>query len=928
MKQLAKLFSLLILVFVIHSCTMQKEKEGSFPEPFGDDEAEMQQRKLKYFELMHRSAPGTDWRAAEVINREMALKAKQNNLRQRGGSLRVASAQYANGIITGSWQERGSRNIAGNVRYMDYVPSTNIMYLISDGGTLWKGNATLGNWEVLNQNKKFIPNILKVTGNGAGSQRILAAADQNMFYSDDDGTNFTPAAGISFPVAWGGNSVTTIAVMNDASQTVYCLTRPWDPLQGAERYWLYRSADHGATYTKIYSFDFGDDNQLSLYSPYGSADLYALDVNSPGSQSTLYSISGTMVTVINNSTDMPVNVNCVLKGYKNGASNIFYALNNNNKVFKSVNNGLNWTLQSDLPENSWDRLEVSVTNPNQLYFGGVNAYRSANGGISWRLVTGGWAAYYGNQATRLHADIMQVQSFLRADNTEFTAVTCHGGYYISYDSLKTVSNKSLLNLNTAQTWDVLTDRNNSDAVYIGAQDQGFQVGTGAVNTNGSMDFVQAYSGDYGQLALTDSLSKLWIEYPGGDISLYANPAAITAYRAPDAGKKVLGTQKPNYGWMLPTANTGSLLSNELLVGGGNMTGGDGSYLIKFKLQQTPQLAIVDSQYAFDFRANSNNGTSGISAIEASLISGRIFVATEDGTFFNSPDKGANWLKTTGFSAPSGFWLYGACILASQLNENVVWYAGSGYSNSAVYKSADGGATFTSMNTGLPPTLVHKIVATPDEQLLFAATEAGPYVYVTATGEWYSLMAAETPVQDYFTVEYVPDQKIARFGTYGRGIWDFKVESAKLDKYICPGSSITYSAGLAAADYQWQVDDGSGFTNLSNNINYSGVNAADLQIKNIPASFSGYRYRCNTGNGAGTAYTLKVTVYWKGGVSKSWENPFNWNCGVLPDANTDVIVNIEAPNLPEINSTAVCRSINVSPGSALKVNIGGKLTVTH
>ena len=38
------------------------------------------------------------------------------------------------------------------------------------------------------------------------------------------------------------------------------------------------------------------------------------------------------------------------------------------------------------------------------------------------------------------------------------------------------------------------------------------------------------------------------------------------------------------------------------------------------------------------------------------------------------------------------------------------------------------------------------------------------------------MGFEGPDQTYWTVEYVPEIYTARFGTYGRGIWDFVVDA--------------------------------------------------------------------------------------------------------------------------------------------------------
>jgi hypothetical protein len=763
-------------------------------EPIGDDEEEMLKRRSNYFELIHRAAPGTDWRAIEASNREMLLNIQQ----QRLLSPNRVMESFAGGYLTGTWTERGSNNVAGNVKAVDYVPASNTLYLVSDGGTLWQGNPDAGNWTVLNQTKRLRSDVIEVFPNGSGGQRIMVAENEAVWYSDNNGASFTQSTGISFPVGWGGNYVSTIITLNDAGNTVYCLTRPWDPAPWAPRYWLYRSTNRGASFTQIYTFGFGDDGFLSLYSPFNSTELYGLSLQSGTAQSTLYTISAATVSVLSNNTNLPVNVPCVLKGFKNGVTVNFYTLTNNNQVYKSITNGATWTLQSNLPENSWGRLAVSLSDENRVSFGGVQAYRSSSGGVSWTLVNG-WGDYYENESTKLHADIMEIAYFRKTDNTEFAVINTHGGMYISYDHLINNTNVSLTSLNTGQFYDVITDPFNTENVYGGSQDQGAQRASNAISQPGTLNFVQFFSGDYGHMQTTGNPSKLWIQYVGGDVFFYGNPSAITGWTGPDAGLTVGGTEKPNYGWMLPTATTSNILKNEILIGGGNMTGGTGSYLIKFNATLAPY-TITDSQYSYNFRANSNSTASGISAIEIPLNNpGKMYVATEDGTFFYSNNSGSSWTKTTSFDGPDGFWLYGSCILASTISPNTVWFAGSGYSNPGVYKSIDGGVTFSAMNNGLPNTMVHEIAANPGEGLIFAATEAGPYVYVAQNNQWYSLMGASTPLQDYFTVEYIPSQKIARFGTYGRGIWDFKIQS------ILPVSLTDFTATKTASrkvDLRW------------------------------------------------------------------------------------------------------------------------------
>lgn len=65
-------------------------------------------------------------------------------------------------------------------------------------------------------------------------------------------------------------------------------------------------------------------------------------------------------------------------------------------------------------------------------------------------------------------------------------------------------------------------------------------------------------------------------------------------------------------------------------------------------------------------------------------------------------------------------------------------------------------------------------------------------------------------------------------------------------------------------------------------------------------------------------------YWTGTVSSSWFNTANWNCGNIPDASTDVVVDAGAPNYPQITGQAVCQSLRLNTGSNLRVDQGFNL----
>jgi hypothetical protein len=150
--------------------------------------------------------------------------------------------------------------------------------------------------------------------------------------------------------------------------------------------------------------------------------------------------------------------------------------------------------------------------------------------------------------------------------------------------------------------------------------------------------------------------------------------------------------------------------------------------------------------------------------------------------------------------------------------------------------------------------------------------------------------------------------------------------------VCPsaGSTSFYFSGSPGQAMQWQVDNGSGFQNISNNNIYSGATTQYLALSNPPTSFNGYKYRCVLWNqyysDTSDVKTLKFIVNWKGSVSSSWHNPANWDCGVVPDANTDVIINSYV-NPPVISTNVSCRSIIAKPGTNVTVATGAKLTIT-
>jgi len=75
-----------------------------------------------------------------------------------------------------------------------------------------------------------------------------------------------------------------------------------------------------------------------------------------------------------------------------------------------------------------------------------------------------------------------------------------------------------------------------------------------------------------------------------------------------------------------------------------------------------------------------------------------------------------------------------------------------------------------------------------------------------------------------------------------------VNTNPVNSTICESASTSFTvAATGATSYQWQVNTGSGFVDLTNTLPYSGVTTATLTITNASAALTGYQYRCVLGS---------------------------------------------------------------------------------
>jgi photosystem II stability/assembly factor-like uncharacterized protein len=153
-------------------------------------------------------------------------------------------------------------------------------------------------------------------------------------------------------------------------------------------------------------------------------------------------------------------------------------------------------------------------------------------------------------------------------------------------------------------------------------------------------------------------------------------------------------------------------------------------------------------------------------------SGNLFVGTGIGPF-ESLDGGATWISRVG-NLPASF---SARALALAPGFPPTLYAGSdtagsSQGNAGVFRSADGGLTWTRKSAGLPTSIIHALLLDAiDETTLYAGTDAGVYKSVNS-GELWTRSSAGLPAGDVRALAQDAAHTIAIFcGVYGGGVFE-------------------------------------------------------------------------------------------------------------------------------------------------------------
>ncbi|MFQ3238206.1 MAG: xyloglucan-specific exo-beta-1,4-glucanase [Olleya marilimosa] len=184
-----------------------------------------------------------------------------------------------------------------------------------------------------------------------------------------------------------------------------------------------------------------------------------------------------------------------------------------------------------------------------------------------------------------------------------------------------------------------------------------------------------------------------------------------------------------------------------------------------------------------------NLNSGAGAIEYIETFGNNLIVIGETSVRKSSNDGSSW--TTVNQPEAGAKMNSVSL--NQNNTNILYATVNGYvDGSKVFKSMDGGATWTNISAGLPNIVAKQVVLKQNQgqEILFLGTEIGVY-YKTGTEDWTKLgQGLPNVVINDLEINYTQDKLVV--GTYGRGLWEISilnetlgVEEVKLSSETAP-----------------------------------------------------------------------------------------------------------------------------------------------
>lgn len=611
------------------------------------------------------------------------------------------------------------------------------LYACAPGGGLWKTVNGGVSWSIMNTD--FLASI-------GVSDVAVDPSNPNILYiaTGDGDAGDTYSVGV-LKSTDGGQSWSSTGLswtVTQARTTNRILIHPTNPstLIVATSNGLYRTTNAGVSWSQVQTGNFKD----LIFKPGDPSVVYACTnrfYRSTNGGAT-WSLVSTNLPTSSQSSRLAVAVSnanpdvvYVLAG---GSDQGFFGL------YRSTDSGVTFTTQSNSPNilgwssqgsdsggQAWFdlRLVADPNNANIIYSGGVNVWKSTNGGVTWSCN----AHWYGaGGLPYVHADI---HAMYFVPGTSTLLIGCDGGVFRTTNGGSSYTDISS-NLEIGQQYRLGISTLNSNLILTGWQDNG-------TNRKSGNSHSRVIGGDGMECAIDPtSNSIMYGELYYGNIVKSTNGGNSFGITVANSGGTA-GTVHENGAWVTP-----------------------------FVLGSNPQHIFVGKTRVYrstnggnSFTALGAIGSGTVRALAVAPSNNNVIYASKGSTLYKSTD-GSSFSTVTGL--PNHSITY---IAVHATDPNKVWITYSGFTAvNKVYFTSNGGSSWTNLTGNLPNLPVNCVVhSIGTNDGVYVGTDAGVFYRDNELGNWIPYMnGLPRVVVSELEIHYGSSTITA--ATYGRGTW--------------------------------------------------------------------------------------------------------------------------------------------------------------
>ncbi len=755
-----------------------------------------------------------------------------------------------------NWSSLGPDNSAGGyagigrVNVIEFHPSDpNIFWIGAPAGGLWVTSTGGNNWASLTDSLEVqgISAIAVPADYTTSNTLYIGTGDRDAFDNHSVGVLKSIDGGIT----WQNTGLVFNLAHGHAVNKLLIHPTDFNIIFAATTDGFYKSMDGGDNWTLETSTEYVDIE----FHPTNPDIIYGSSRNGKVYKNNILKFSA----VHNKRIELAVSNNAPDRLYIL-ASNASYGLEG---IYRSDDAGENITLIFDEKAllnwstdgsgindgQAWYDLALAADplNADIIYCGGVNTWKSTNGGSSWQL-NNHW--YGGGGVPAVHADKHYLK--FRPGTSELYECNDGGIYKTTNGSTWTDLSNTLF---ISQIYGLSTSQTNPDITITGLQDNGTKMRENnnwydVIGGDGMRCIVdptdentQYGSLYYGQIYRTDDMwnssTDISDNIPGG-----AGGAWVTPY-----------ILDPND-------------NNILYVGYNNL------WKSTDKGESFEDLGSFGTLHSIAMaQANSNY----------------ICVATYQ-TIYLSVNGGDTWENITN-NLPTGTASI-TDISFAQNNPEIIWVTFGAYSEHSVYQTDNGGDSWINISQGLPEIPVNSIIQNKLETTdisLYIGTDFGVYCK-SGSNDWmlYGIMplSVVNDLDIYYNYNNPFESKL-RAATYGRGLWEAYLEmTGNFVPYISSNTISNVTQNSASAEGTILNDFGStviesGFV-VSTSPNPAVSDPSDFIFLTEPIVTNGQFTVDITDLEPGTNYFCKSFAENANGIGYGNELTFTTECSVLSD----------------------------------------------